>query len=295
MLPNFLIVGAEKSGTTSLWSYLAEHPDVYMAPKKEIKFFDRRYAIGIDAYEAYFLGWKGETAVGEATQTYLYLPQAPERILHHMPQAKLIFTLRNPIDRAYSHYWHAVTRGDEYLSFEKALEREQERLQRHPYCRRVFSYRDRSRYYEQVKRYTDLFPRTQLLFLLFEDLTASSEVVLQEVCEFLGVRGETGARRPLRRANAGHYPRSLALQKAANFLLYHARMTAYDYLPPRRAEGFRFLLKPLVVAPLRRINLERRNYPDMDKETRRRLVEELREDNHRLEQLIGKDLSRWNS
>ena len=81
MLPNFLIVGAQKSGTTSLWSYLSSHPDVYLSPKKEIKFFDRGYDRGVSWYESFFDGWNGEAAAGEATQTYLYFPGYEKYVL----------------------------------------------------------------------------------------------------------------------------------------------------------------------------------------------------------------------
>jgi hypothetical protein len=293
-LPNFLLAGAAKSGTTTLWSHLKKHPDIFMSPKKEIKFFDRRYAAGIDSYKSYFDGWTGQTAIGEATQTYLYLPQSAERIARHLPNVKLVFSLRNPVDRAYSHYWHAVTRGDEYLSFEKALDREPQRLAKNFYCRRIFSYQDRGRYLQQIKRYTDIFDRSQLLFLLFEDLVDSTDQVLAELYRFLGVDDQFRSQQHHRKENVGKYPRSLLLQKTANYLFFSLRMLCYDHLEPNRAQAMRHVIKRFGAVPMRRLNLRERRYPKMRVETRQRLLHEFEEGNRELSRLINKDLSRWN-
>lgn len=106
MLPNFLIVGAARAGTTSLYYYLKQHPDVFMSPKKEIDFFDvdKNFEKGLDWYERYFEGYTGQKAIGEASPLYMYLEKVPKRIAKVIPDVKLIFILRNPVDRAYSHY-----------------------------------------------------------------------------------------------------------------------------------------------------------------------------------------------
>src|SRR5215218_4707583 len=121
-MPNFLIIGAGKSGTTSLYHYLGQHPEVFMSPMKEPKFFcfegerpnfrgpgddeeiNRKCVTTIDAYRALFDGVACEKAVGEASSMYLYYPKAPERIDHHVAGVRLIAVLRNPVDRAYSSY-----------------------------------------------------------------------------------------------------------------------------------------------------------------------------------------------
>ena len=129
-LPNFLILGAQKAGTTSLFDYLGQHPEVYPSPIKETHFFDhggvrQTYAgpvripgpkiKSLEEYEGLFDGVRDEKAVGEATPTYLYLPGVAERIRHHVPEARLIAILRDPVERAYSGYQHAVRNGRERL------------------------------------------------------------------------------------------------------------------------------------------------------------------------------------
>src|SRR5688572_14326389 len=114
-LPDFLIVGAMRSGTTSLHKYLQAHPDVFVASGKEVHFFDRRYGRGLDWYRSRFAGVTTERVVGEATPAYMYDENAIARIAHDLPDARLIVVLRNPVDRAYSHYWRNRSRGRENL------------------------------------------------------------------------------------------------------------------------------------------------------------------------------------
>ena len=109
MLPNFIIAGAEKSGTSSLLFYMSEHEDIFTPAKKEIHFFDDgdNFNEGIDWYKQWFTGWSGEKAIGECTPIYMYFPECAQRIHDVYPEMKLIFILRNPVDRAYSNYWHS--------------------------------------------------------------------------------------------------------------------------------------------------------------------------------------------
>src|SRR5215210_1748036 len=150
MLPNFLVIGAGKSGTTSLYHYLRQHPDVYMSPVKEPLFFaaegGRIRFPGPDGrmisraanpgavtrmkdYRALFAGVSGKKAVGEASPQYLYTPEAPLRIKHYVPEAKLIAVLRNPVERAYSAFLHRTRLGREPLAdFSEALRQEDSRM-----------------------------------------------------------------------------------------------------------------------------------------------------------------------
>ena len=131
-MPNFLIIGAMKSGTTALYYYLEQHPEIYMSPVKEPNFFssqERENAAGavarIGNYRDLFRGVSGETAIGEASHSYLYEPGAAAEIRRYAPEAKLIAILRNPIDRAYSHFLHMVRSGTEPLDdFAQALQEE---------------------------------------------------------------------------------------------------------------------------------------------------------------------------
>jgi hypothetical protein len=198
-LPTFLVLGAQKAGTTALFAYLREHPDVTGPAWKEVSFFDRHYARGIRWYRGNFpLRGRRCAAVGEASPSYLFHPLAPERVRAAVPDAHLIVLLRNPVDRAHSHYQHEVALGRETLSFEEALEREPERLAgeverltsdpgyfSHAWWN--YTYVSRGRYAEQLERWLALFPRRQLLVLLTDELSADPRATYTRVLQFLGV------------------------------------------------------------------------------------------------------------
>jgi hypothetical protein len=205
-LPDFLIVGAQKAGTTALYSYLREHPTVTGPPWKEVSFFDRHFWRGAAWYRGHFpnkLYLRGvrartgvEPIVGEASPSYLFHPHAPERAAALVPDVRLIALVRNPVDRALSHYHHEVAFGREPLPFEQALEQEDERMQgelermRDPrYFSHAwwnFTYLSRGRYAEQLERWLGFFPRERLLILPSEDLLEQPRETYARVLEFLG-------------------------------------------------------------------------------------------------------------
>src|SRR5688572_513820 len=154
VLPSFVIVGAMKSGTTTLGEYLTEHEEIHV-PIPEIHFFDlpRNYERGVAWYERQFEGAGTKRIVGDKTGTYSYLPEVPPRIARALPHAKLIWIFREPVARTYSNYWHAVSRGNERLDFATAVEREPDRVGRDVFR----GYVRRSIYVEQVRRYLDYF------------------------------------------------------------------------------------------------------------------------------------------
>lgn len=199
--PSFLIIGAAKSGTTSLYAYLGEHPDVLRARKKEISFFSYGYLQGWASYLAYFRRKPDGRAVitGEASPNYMLHPLAAERARHHIPGVRLIAILRNPVDRAYSQFQQTRNLGREPLeTFEEAIECEPERvypeltrLKHEPRLRSFkveqFSYLTRGMYYDQLKAWTDLFPREQLLILCAEEFFANPGALMHQVQEFLRI------------------------------------------------------------------------------------------------------------
>src|SRR5947209_8592328 len=126
-LPNFLILGAQKAGTTALYAYLRWHPEITGPSFKEVSFFDRHYARGERWYRAHFPA-RRRPFVGEASPSYLFHPLVPERVARLLPDARLVAILRNPVDRAFSHYQHEVSLGREPLSFEEAVAHEEERM-----------------------------------------------------------------------------------------------------------------------------------------------------------------------
>lgn len=182
MLPTFLIAGAAKAGTTSLYHYMREHPDIYMPALKELHYFTRNYERGRQWYERHFAGWRGESAIGEASPSYISVPEAPERIAALVPSARLIFILRDPVERAYSHYWFYISRGaqDARESFTEAI-----RTPRGYRC-----YVERGFYAEQLARFLPYFRREDMLILITEDLKADAAAMVARCYEFVGVRSD---------------------------------------------------------------------------------------------------------
>jgi Sulfotransferase domain len=196
-LPDFLILGAQKAGTTALYAYLRWHPQITGPSFKEVSFFDRHYARGERWYRAH-MPVRHSGIVGEASPSYLFHPLAPERVARILPNARLIALLRNPVDRAFSHYQHEVALGREQLSFEEALAAEGERMrgevERMLEDPRYFShawwnytYAARGRYAEQLERWFAVFPREQLLVLLTDELASDTAGTYSRTLDFLEV------------------------------------------------------------------------------------------------------------
>ena len=195
--PDFIIIGTQRGGTTSLYRYLTAHPEIGQASRKEVHFFDRYFDKGIDWYLAHF-PLRGEfPVVGEASPFYLFHPEAPARILAAVPQAKFVVLLRNPVDRAYSQYHMKVERQLEELSFEEAIEREPERLAASDDpldpAWRHHSYLARGIYFEQIRRWFDYFPRDRFLIIKSEDFYAEPLPILHQTQSFLGVQPHSPA------------------------------------------------------------------------------------------------------
>ncbi len=178
MLPTFLIIGAQKCGTSSLFHHLSGHPDVYLPAAKEIDFFsDPGWFRGLAWYEGVFAASGGAAAVGEASPSYTvhpHAPEVPERIASVLPGVKLIYLLRDPIARMRSAYLHALSEGVERRPIGRALLEDP-------------LYLDHSRYALQIDRYLQVFDRDQLLLLTLENLRDHPREVLGRVCDFIGV------------------------------------------------------------------------------------------------------------
>jgi hypothetical protein len=206
VLPDFVIIGAQRCGTTSLYNHLVTHPNVIAAFKKETLFFSNYYAKGRNWYRAHFaLGRrKGhgrrrpgpDLVTGEASPYYLFHPHAPRRARETVPNARLIALLRNPVDRAYSHYHHEVKMGLESLSFEDALAAEGKRLSQETpkvledenyrsFNHQNYSYLARGVYVDQLENWARSFGRNQLLVLRSEDFDEDPARTLRQVIEFM--------------------------------------------------------------------------------------------------------------
>lgn len=207
-LPDFLIIGAQKGGTTSLYLYLNEHPHIGGAVIKEVNFFDKNHHLGLSWYRTQFpIPWqkwytrnvqKQNYVIGEASPSYLLSPHTPGRVAEVLPDVKLIVLLRNPVERAYSQYRHNVARGFEELAFAAAIDAEEVRtreekekvLRNKEYTSTAYyrySYLERGIYVDQLKHWLDFFPREQLLILKSEDLYADPKTIFQQTLAFLDV------------------------------------------------------------------------------------------------------------
>lgn len=204
-LPTFLIIGAQKGGTTSLHEYLGEHPLVSPPTTKEVHYFDHSYHRGDAWYRAHFrVPSRPDEISGESTPYYLFHPRVPELVAGDLPGRKLIVILRDPIDRAFSHHNHELALGYEDLPFEQAIAREPSRLEGEEerilddpryrsFSHQHHSYLARSRYAEQLERWFRHADRDQFLILSAEDLFQDPHSVLAETQRFLGLEADMPA------------------------------------------------------------------------------------------------------
>jgi len=206
--PSFLIIGSQKAGTTSLFNYLLKHPCVLGPTQKEVHYFSDNFLKGRSWYQNHFppltavyrraVKTGRRPVTGEASPYYIFHPCAPERVHSTLPKAKIIVMLRNPVDRAYSHYKYHVKLGAEDLAFEDALNVEEERLAGEDekliaddsyfsFNHKMFSYQSRGRYIEQLKRWARYYSVGDMLIVRSEDFFEDSESIFADVLRFLGL------------------------------------------------------------------------------------------------------------
>ena len=199
VLPNFIIVGTVRSGTTSLYYNICEHPSVLEAAYDEIGFFDSNYHLGIDWYRSMFPTKKemekikrdtGFAITGEDTPFYFWKKEAIERISEMIPDIKIISIFRNPIDRAFSNYNLGIRLKTEELSFEESIEEELDYIKRNGFRNTVDrkrSYISKGLYEEQIKLWFNIFPKEQIHILSTEDMHRNPEKELQKIFKFLEI------------------------------------------------------------------------------------------------------------
>lgn len=305
-MPNFFIIGAQKAGTTSLYHYLAQHPQIYMSPVKEPRFFDHEInsdgevvEVGrgvsvrhstpkfsnIEEYRTLFRGVRNETSVGEATPLYINTPGTAERIKRYVPEARVIALLRNPADRAYSSFLHARRYGKEPLTdFAQALREEEDRARDN--WRNVFLYRSAGLYHAQLQRYFDLFGREKVGVWLYEELQEDPVSLTRGVMRFLGVDDSfvpnTSSKHNPAAVPNGDFSRAMmrVMDKTATAFL--KVFTPGSRVYPLASKARRSIQSRFVVKP-----------PPIDPKVRGELIDGYKEDILKLQNLIGRDLSVW--
>jgi len=299
MLPTFLLIGTAKAGTTSLYHALRQHPDVFVPEVKEPRFFayvddppamegpgdcESNEAAGavysMAEYRALFDAVEDEAAVGEASVNYLYSETAPRRIHEHLPGVQLIAVLRNPIERAYSHYLHLLRAGREPLrDFGAALDAEPQR--RREGWEWSWHYTRMGFYHDQLRRYLTHFDRDQLSVYLFDTFQEDNVAVAQEIYRVIGVDDSYVPTQSLTHAKTG-VPISDRFQR---FLLnpnHPVRRAARAVVPES--------VRTYGVKVLKNMNLSK---PAMDPDVRAELARLYEDEIYRLEELLDRDLSHW--
>ncbi|MCC9078670.1 sulfotransferase [Litorilinea aerophila] len=284
-LPNFMIIGVAKAGTTSLYRYLDQHPQVFMCPMKGTNFFGyedarnwhwtdegdppllRNFPVRtFEAYEAAFAGVTDEIAIGEASPQYFRCPTAARRIREVLPHARLIASLRNPADRAFSGYLMRIRRGEAAKNAYEDLTPEASHVKE-------------GFYYRRLRRFYDLFPREQIKIILFEEFKKEPVRVVQELFEFLEVDPEF-----VPDTSARHNPAAVPKSRLLNRFFFHPTVirTAKALLPGRAQDLARQIRQQNLKPP-----------PKFPADLRARLLQLYRDDILQVEALIDRDLSIW--
>lgn len=293
-VPDLIIIGAPRSGTTSLYRYLQQHPQVHMSPLKETRFFayegqrvdyqgpadahayNRDTVTDAEAYRELFANRAPGQLAGEATPVYLYRgDRAAKRIQHHVPEARLIAIFRNPVERAYSDFLNMVRLGWEPVhDFARALALEERRIEAHwsPY----YHYRAKGFYADQLQVYLDRFDAAQMCFYLFEDLQRDAAELMEDVFSFVGVDPHVSIDTQTRYNRSG-LPRSRAVHRVLTHPVTE-RVMRGPLRPVRNA------LRDWNTAPEK---------PSLPSDIRAELEAAYRDDISALEKMLDRDLSHW--
>lgn len=295
-MPSFFIIGASSCGTTSLYHYLKQHPQIYMSPAKEPHYFsfsDKRFSPvklkskiyeqssinSLEEYQKLFMGRTDEVAVGESSASYIYSVDASQRIYELVPNAKIIAILRNPVDRAYSNYLRCVRDGHEcILDFTKALSLEPTRIQNN-WSPKWF-YKSKGFYYEQLKRYFDCFDSKNIFICLYDELNEAPYSLIKKIFDFLQV-DNTFKPDISTRKNVSLIPRNQYINDLIN-------------QPNSLVETLRLIL-PWGIYKQLMIMIKNMNSikPAIQSNERIVLIQEYQEDILKLQNLIQRDLSKW--
>lgn len=291
MMPNFLIVGAAKSGTTSLYRYLSQHPDIFMPKWKELSFFIKDPFGPIDKvkkpeyYCRVFAKVQNQSAIGEASTSYLVDESAPKRIKEVLGTIKILIVLRDPVEMSYSLYNHQARKEGETLkTFEAALEAEEGRRRDHCFRKKCYGwhanyyYYHRGLYFGQVKRYLDTFSKDNVMIFLFEEFISDPVWIAQRAFRFLGVDDS--------------FVPVIKVHNPAGNILNIPRFWE-DAGLFQKTVSFVFSRNLIRKIPFLLRNIDRKPPQPINPTTAQRLRKRFHDDICSLEQLIGRDLSTW--
>jgi hypothetical protein len=290
--PNFIIIGAAKSGTTTLYEYLCRHPQIYMCTPKEPDFFsiDANYAKGMDWYSSLFNDAKPTQICGEASTTYSRWHQHPlavERIHSELPHVKLIYIMRHPVDRAYSFYIHRFKGSlhkPQYAvsnTFEETIKQQSEFI-------------ESSYYLEQIEKYLPFFPQESFLFLLMEDLIENPAETLKKILTFIDVDPQINLieQEKVVANKAGDYPEWFVKKQLLNPLKKVPGINLVSSILPEQIKSNVYqMIKQAKYKEWKSLQFVP---PPMLPETRTMLLDRFREPNLKLAQFLNRDLSHWN-
>lgn len=294
MLPNFIGIGPPKTATTWLFACLREHPDVFLPAAKETQFFVRRtYSGDLTEYRRFFEGVQGAKAVGEVSPRYFAAPEAPERVHQHLPGAKLIITLRHPVDRLESEYWHLrrmnIDVGESRRQLPDSIERA---VDTHD-----AALIEPGLYAKHLKRWLVHFDREQMHIIFGDDIRTDPGSVIRDVYRFLDVDASfvpgalseqgSGVRR-------GVSPRSALLGRF--YTAIYSILVRGIYRPVRRLIGLKraaAIKDTLRARQVMSAVFHKPGYPKMDARTRAKLLARFAGDVRELERMTGRDLSAW--
>lgn len=271
-VPNFIIAGAQKCGTTSIFKVLYDHTEVFLPESKEVHFFDRNQSFnkGIDWYKNFFSKSKSEKVIMDITPNYMNKEYVPERIKKLLPDVKLIFVLRNPVTRAYSNYWDNIRNQNEHLPFNEAINHNP-------------AYIEKGLYYKHINRFLEYFNKEDIFIFLSEELFSHPEAFYKKLCSKLDIDFKM-IKDMDRVANFARVPRIKIVEKT--FLSQNRILKIIR----RPIPGF---LKSFVKKLDEKFNMKKIKRPEIDEETKKYLKVIFRDDIKSLEKLFDLNLNLW--
>jgi hypothetical protein len=284
MLPNFICPGEAKCGTTTLYNILKQHTDIYLPEAKEpFLFVMSEWEHKVKNYESkHYAGVSNESVIGDMTTWYLYPEYVPQRIYNTLgPDVKFVILLRNPVDRAFSHYLHRRRKGEETKKFEKAISLEKKRLAKSRYNMLHYSYLDRGYYSSHIKNYLKFFPAENFRYFLFEEFIGNPEKVAKEIFRFLDIDENQNIDYNI------HSNKSYMIKRK-----YAIRLMS-------KRGGLAGKIRRILSRKLKNKLKERISKPSsnpvekIDIKTAQSLMQQYTQEIHELEELIGRDLSIW--